>query len=166
MAVRFYCVTLRIGQENLFWNPKIQNWQNFLQIPWNLDWRCLIKYHAQPKRLQPRFGADHAFCTSSVPSWCIQFNGAIIVVFIWWISVRHGVAMCMTSVCFIGWKWEMNTWCLCFQVPNMPKGNEGLWEIWNSGYNGVRERVWFNQVKFAMWGQSLDCVLGMWSLGI
>ena len=61
-------VTLRVGQENLFWSQKIQNWQNFLQICWNLEWRSIIKYHAQPKKLRPRFGAYHAFCVVLVPS--------------------------------------------------------------------------------------------------
>ena len=55
-------VALCVGQENLFWSQKIQNWQNFLQICWNLDWRSIIEYHAQPKKPWPRFRAYHAFC--------------------------------------------------------------------------------------------------------
>ncbi len=158
-------MALRVGQKTVLW-PKKSKMTKFSPNSLKFGLKVPHQVSAQPKRLRPRFGADHAFCASLVPSWCMQFSGAITVVFIWWISVRHGVAMCMTSVCLIGWKWEMKTWCLCLQVPNMPKGNEGLWEIWSSGYNGVKERVWLNQVKFAMWGQWLDCVLGMRGLGI
>ena len=50
-----------IGGENLCLAQKIHNWQNFLQISWNLGWESPIKYHAQSKRLWPKFGVDRAF---------------------------------------------------------------------------------------------------------
>ena len=61
-------VALRIGQENLFWGQKIQNWLHFFQISWNLGWRSLIKYYSGPKKLRPKFGVYHTFCDALVPS--------------------------------------------------------------------------------------------------
>ena len=61
-------VALRVGQENLCLGPKIQNWQNFSQISWNLGWMPTIKNYARPKKLRPKFGAYHAFCDALVPS--------------------------------------------------------------------------------------------------
>ena len=50
-----------VNGKNLCLAQKIHKWQNFLQISWNLGWESQIKYHAQPKRLWPKFGVDRAF---------------------------------------------------------------------------------------------------------
>ena len=50
-----------VGGKNLCVAQKIHNWQNFLQISWNLSWESPIKYHAQSKRLWPKFGVNWAF---------------------------------------------------------------------------------------------------------
>ena len=116
----------RRARKPVLW-PKIQNWQNFLQIPWNLDWKSLIKYHAQPKKLRPRFEVCHTFYTALMPSWCMQFSGGITVLFIGCVGVCHGVARYMSSVCLVFWKLEIRTWCLCLQFPNACQNKTGLW---------------------------------------
>ena len=114
------------AEKPVLW-PKIQKWQNFLQIPWNLGWRSIIKYHAQPKKLRPRFTAYHVFCASLVPSWCMQFNGAITVLVIWAICVcLHGVeSLCQVNVWPV-WDGKLQFGVFSSDFQMCAKG-KGLW---------------------------------------
>ena len=109
----------RQAEKPVLW-PKIQKWQNFLQTPWNLDWRYIIKCHAQPTNLRPRFETFHVFYAASVPSWCMQFQWlSHCLVHMMNVSVMVSQGMYQVYVWFV-WKWEIGAF---FSMPNVCQRN-------------------------------------------
>jgi len=90
--------------------------------------------------------------TLTRPLRCMKLCGRITIFFIWWISVCLGATKVYVEyVLGLVWKWEMS---VLFSMTNVPKGNEGLWGIWNHGKVGcqVRLRHNNNHLTVGNWG--------------
>ena len=98
-------VALRVGRKNLCLGQKIQNWQKFSQISWNLGWMSTIKHYAGPKKLRPKFGVYHAFCDALVPSLALPSRS-------WFTPCKHDFAPNNGSSC---------AWACYFPIWPSPK---------------------------------------------
>jgi len=161
----------RIGRKTLFFVPKFVKMRKMTQICWNLDWRSLINYRAQPKTLQPRFRVYPTFFEVLMSFWCMQFQ--------WWKSlscsydVSVSISMVLQGVChmyvwfFENEKWELGVFISNFQLcaKCVPKGKD-------CGRNRTTGTKDYNQVKFSLlkllicqmwrqWGSHL-IVWGLW----
>jgi len=111
---------------------KIQNWQNFLQICWNLDGRSITKYHAQPKKPRPRFRAYHAFCVVLLLSLVLPSG--------FWSSLcKHDFVPNNGFSC----AWACP--CPCFPSPTASQD-----ECWSSQAKSLDQPLPLAQVKWAL----------------